>query len=201
MGLGKPADKVRPLGARSDEAHLAPQDAPEVRQFVEMRGPNHLANPGNAAIVLDRPARHAIGFRIRPHASEFRQLERFAATPDALLPVEDGATVFQPDGNRDTEEQRHQEDKNGAAQNNVDETFAPTVQARRVKAIFNEEPVRQQKIEIYSAGFMTVKDFVIAYFNAAEPAIYQCPCRQLGPIIGCDDNLFDAIKIEQVRGI
>src|SRR5688572_15580296 len=38
MRLRQPSDEVGPLRARSDKAHLALEDAPELRQLVQMRG-------------------------------------------------------------------------------------------------------------------------------------------------------------------
>src|SRR4051812_40091408 len=61
-------DELRPLRARSDQAHFAAQHVPELRQLIDVPAPQKGADPQPARIVLRRPADFPAGFRIELHA-------------------------------------------------------------------------------------------------------------------------------------
>ena len=55
-------DELRPFGPRSDQAHVAPQDVPELGDLVDARGPQQPADAGDACIVR-------AAYRARPCSS------------------------------------------------------------------------------------------------------------------------------------
>ena len=53
-GEGEVHEELGPLGARTDEAHLADEDVPELRQLVEATLSQEATDLGDARIVLLR---------------------------------------------------------------------------------------------------------------------------------------------------
>ena len=90
-------DLAGPQRAGPDEAHVAAQDVPQLRQLVHRGGAHEAADARDARIALDRLDRPDAGFRVRPHRSELERHERRAAEPDALLPEEHRAAVLDLD--------------------------------------------------------------------------------------------------------
>ncbi len=81
-------DELAAFGARADEAHFALQHGPGLRQFVDPQFAQPIAKPGDARIVLFRPDRLSIDFRIGPHGAQLHDPEFLAEQADTLLPVE-----------------------------------------------------------------------------------------------------------------
>lgn len=106
--------------ARSDEAHLAPQYVPELRQLVEAGRAQDLANAGDhPRIVAQLVRRIPFGpgcrrgleqmgkrcFAIAPHGAEFQAAEPPPALADPLVPEQDRPAIHQenPDGGSEDE--------------------------------------------------------------------------------------------------
>lgn len=101
-------------GARTDEAHVAADDVPELRQLVEAGLPEEGTELGDARVVLELevrlplPARGRIllqvsleGFLcIGHHRLEFIAGEQLAILADALMREDDAAPVVDGDENR-----------------------------------------------------------------------------------------------------
>ena len=80
-------DVLRTLRTWADEAHVAFEDVPELRDLVEVPGADEFANFETAGIVLIRPA-WATGLRIELHAAELDDGEEFTAAANALLGID-----------------------------------------------------------------------------------------------------------------
>src|SRR5690606_1158379 len=81
-------DELRPLRARTDQAHVAAQHVPQLRQLVDAGLADEAAHARDACVLLAGPDRHAVLLRVRAHAAELDQAERAAAFADALLAVQ-----------------------------------------------------------------------------------------------------------------
>ena len=78
--------EYRPLRTGTHEVHLAAQNVPELRNFIEAALPEHSSRTGDARIVLLGPDRTGCGLGIRPHGPELPDRER-PATEVTLAPV------------------------------------------------------------------------------------------------------------------
>src|ERR1700722_4779171 len=58
--LGQLPDEERTFRTRSDEAHLAPQHVPELRQLVEPGEADETADAGHPMVAVHRPDRCAL---------------------------------------------------------------------------------------------------------------------------------------------
>src|SRR3954471_4190598 len=94
-----------------DEAHVAGEDIPELRQFVHRRRPHDSADPGDSRIVLRRLHRSRARLGIGNHRPEFERVERPPTQTDARLPEQDRAAVFQLHrrGDQRPQRRRHQQ--------------------------------------------------------------------------------------------
>src|SRR5215510_7162249 len=66
-------DKARSLWTRPDEAHLAPEHIPQLRQLVDPRAANETAHRGHATVVRGCPLRLAVALGVDRHAAELEQ--------------------------------------------------------------------------------------------------------------------------------
>ncbi len=87
-------DEFGALGTRTDQAHVAFEHVPELREFVDVPLAHEGADFEAASVPLPRPLRSVFIFGIHPHAADLVDLEVFPAAPDAHLRVEDGAGGF-----------------------------------------------------------------------------------------------------------
>src|SRR6266550_8490789 len=108
-------DGVRNVRAGTDEAHLAAEHVPELRQLVEARLAKESADPRDPGIVGDfvNGARRALlhqaaderavrtGIRVGAHRPELDDFEAAAVATDPLAAVEDRPWTFEPDRDRD----------------------------------------------------------------------------------------------------
>ena len=86
--LGQLLDELRPLGPRADEAHVADQHVPQLRQLVEPRAAQEAADRRDAVVVLPRPHRAGCRLGVLPHRTELVDREDAAVLADALLVIE-----------------------------------------------------------------------------------------------------------------
>ena len=106
VGLPVLLDEAWVFGARSDQAHLALENVPELRQLIELRPGEECAQTREALILLldERgPARSLV------HLSKLQHLQLTAPASYATAPVEDAAPAFELDRRGDDDEQRRQE--------------------------------------------------------------------------------------------
>src|SRR5690606_30327611 len=81
------------LGAWADDAHLAAQHVPELRQLVEAQFADDPSDPGDAVVVRRGPARPPVLLGVGAHAAELDQLEGAAVFADAFLHVQGRAAA------------------------------------------------------------------------------------------------------------
>src|SRR6185437_6808660 len=65
-------DEVRPLRARTDEAHLTAQHVDELRQFVDPCRADESTHAGDSRVVARGPTRLALRLGIGPHAAKLQ---------------------------------------------------------------------------------------------------------------------------------
>src|SRR4249920_797080 len=93
---------------RADEAHVAGEDIPQLRQFVHCRRAHEAADARDAGIVLRRLYRARARLGIGNHRSKLQRIERPSLEADARLPKEHRPAILQlddrgeqrPDGRR-----------------------------------------------------------------------------------------------------
>lgn len=91
---GELLDEVRALGARADEAHVAVEDVPDLRQFVEAGGADEGADARDARVVVGRELRAGEFLSVDAHRAELVDLVGLAEATGADLAVEGRAAVF-----------------------------------------------------------------------------------------------------------
>ena len=83
--------QLRALRARPDQAHLAPEDVPRLRQLVNVPAPEHPADRGDARIPRSREHGAGAGLRAPAHGAELDDPEHPPAAPEARLAEQHGA--------------------------------------------------------------------------------------------------------------
>ena len=105
-------DEMRPLRARPDDRHVAAQHVPELRQLVDVRAAQELAERRHAADRRSlRPHRPGLALGVVVHRAELDDRERLAVEAHPLLAVEDGAARRELDERRDEPERNRQHDQ------------------------------------------------------------------------------------------
>src|SRR5437867_8350279 len=94
--LGELCDEVRPFRPRSDEVHIAAQNVPELRNFINANLANEAPRTRHTFIIGLSP-NGAVFFRIDAHRTKLHQRESAAVLADAFLPVENGTAGIQFD--------------------------------------------------------------------------------------------------------
>src|SRR6202051_3208873 len=84
------------LGTRPDNAHVAAEDVPRLRELVEMQATEHPPNAGDALVVHRGPVQ--LLSRPRMHGAQLEDLERPPEVADAILRVEERAAILELDG-------------------------------------------------------------------------------------------------------
>lgn len=115
--------------ARTDQAHLTLEHAPELWQFVQAGFAQHATQGGHARIVAQLATllpfcaagfagaqqRLQAGVGIRGHGAELGAAEGLAMAADALMPEQDGAPFdSQTQGQRQQYGPDHQQQADGA---------------------------------------------------------------------------------------
>ncbi len=117
---------------RPDEAHVADEDVPELRQFVHRRRAQRVPDARDARIALGRLHGAGFAFGILDHRAELIGEEHAAVLADALLLEEDRPAVFGEDRDRDRAPQRRRDEESGAGKRHVEQTFDHAALARRL---------------------------------------------------------------------
>ena len=102
------AQVLREQRARSNEAHVAAQDVPQLGQLVEARGPEE---PPEACDPLPITLEPDLAWPWGAHRPELHERERPLVPPDPDLPEEDWPPRRDEDCQRDEEQQRRQPDQ------------------------------------------------------------------------------------------
>jgi len=104
MFLPEVAREFGTFGSGSDKTHVAAQNVPELRKFVEAEPAKIMAHAGAARVVRDRPDSAEMALRIRIHATEFNDRKTVTIQADASLAIKYGSTIGQAHDGRN---QRH----------------------------------------------------------------------------------------------
>ena len=98
------------LGARADEAHLALEHVPQLRELVQMVLAQETPHAGQPPVVRTAAQRRtAVGFRRGDHGTELVQREGLPMIAHTLLSENGLAAVLPLDGGVDDEEQRRED--------------------------------------------------------------------------------------------
>src|SRR5690606_15894699 len=81
-------DDLRPLGARSDKVHLAPDDVQDLGQFVQMRPAEEAADRRDTTVLLARPDGAAQVLGVLAHRAELVDREDTAVEAHPALAIE-----------------------------------------------------------------------------------------------------------------
>src|SRR5580658_5308262 len=128
--LAQPRNETRTLGARSDEAHDAPQYVQQLGQLVQAGGADEGAYFGDARIVGLRPLRDPVLFGIHAHAAKLHDREHPSVLPDALLSVQRRSppAILDLDSQDYKQHQRRTEQQDGSAGDEVETAVEQTAQ-------------------------------------------------------------------------
>src|SRR5215813_4692824 len=107
-------------GSGTDEAHVAAQNAENLRQFVQSGRSQDAPHTSDALIILPGGSQPKFLIGIRYHCSKFQDLKFFSEPPPPLLAIEDGAAVFELNGDRDEESYRSRERDHYRGDENVE---------------------------------------------------------------------------------
>src|SRR4051812_991653 len=122
-------DEQRPLGPRADDRHIALEDVPQLRQFVDVGAPQHLADRRPPRVLLAREHWPGHRFGIVEHRAELVDHERLAVEAHPLLTVEHRSARRELHQHRDQPEGNRQHDQRGARDRNIDDPFDDAVEA------------------------------------------------------------------------
>jgi hypothetical protein len=121
--------ELRPLRPWPHETHVAAQDVPELRDFVDARGTQAPSNCRHARIVGRREHGAGLDLGSLPHRAQLPELERAAVAADAGLPVEDAAGRRHRNESRGEEEPRQQQEKRRRGDGGVEGAFGERARA------------------------------------------------------------------------
>ncbi len=121
--LGRVAPQVpHQQRARPDQAHVAAQHVPQLRQLVDRGGAQEPAESSQALGVGQRPAVGADGVA---HGAELDHRERHAAPPGPLLAEEDGPAHVGPHRRAGHRQQRAGHGERGGRADQVERALEP----------------------------------------------------------------------------
>ena len=86
--LFKLLNKMWPLGARTDEAHVSLENVDELWQLIEAEAAKEPAEPSSAWVIFLRPDGSGVSLGADAHGSEFQAHETIALVTDAFLTID-----------------------------------------------------------------------------------------------------------------
>src|SRR4051812_16827288 len=122
-------DEIGALGPRADDRHIAAEDVPELRQFVEVKPAEPLADRRAARVVVARPDRAGLVLGPLVHRAEFVDVERLAVEAHPLLLVEDRPLRRVADERHDRQEGEREPEKRRPRDGEVDAPLQEAVEA------------------------------------------------------------------------
>src|SRR5262249_28991220 len=100
---------LAPFRARTNQADVAFERVPKLRQLIQSKFPQPTSHRRNATIAFARVNAFFLSLvRLAVHRSEFEKNESSPVTANSFLPEKDRTTVFHP------YEQRHEHEKRRA---------------------------------------------------------------------------------------
>ena len=123
----------------TDEAHVADEHVPELRQLVDRGAAQEPPDPRDAGVAaVDRVPR-ALALRADDHRAQLQHRERAAGDADALLAEEHRAPVLEPHGERGGGQDRRAERQADARADDVERALGdPVRRAHRVPSAFSQ---------------------------------------------------------------
>src|SRR5262249_17197339 len=111
----EPFHKFRTLGPRTHQGHIALEDAPQLRYFVEPSIAKEFADVCDARIVVGCPGRPVVSLSIRAHRSKLVAKENIAIPANPFLSVEYRSRRVKPNRQHDegNQWQSHNESHEG----------------------------------------------------------------------------------------
>jgi hypothetical protein len=183
----------RPLGPRPDEAHVAPEDVPELRQLVDARLAHERAVSRHARVVLHGP-HGAIPLRILVHRAELDHLELPPALAYALLPVEQRPPRLQPDRHSREKHEGGGDDEPRHREHQIHAAFDLPREARCPEIVGEDEPARSQILHQQFAGEPLGHRVHVLDPHPAELGAKQLADGQASPAIRhADDDPVDRL--------
>lgn len=138
VSLGELVDEIRALGPRADEAHVADEDVPNLRQFVEACRADEGSDFRDARVVVGRELRAGVFFGVDAHGAEFIDLIILAEAANADLAVERRTAVFHLDGDGNESHDGQGQDKGDARECDVDHAFQDALLKAQAQALWPE---------------------------------------------------------------
>ncbi len=124
-------DVKRALGARPDDAHIAAQNVPKLRQLVQAPIAQEAAQRRDARIVAHaQPGLLVELFRAGGHRAKFQHAERPAIGADPFLLEKDRAARGELDAERDQQQKRHAQQKRHTREDDVKNPFENPIRKR-----------------------------------------------------------------------
>ena len=120
LPVGVPLDLVAERRPRPDQAHVAADDVPELRQLVERGAAEEAAGARDPAVALVDRVAGALLLGADDHRPQLQELEVAAVLADAGLLEEDRAAVVELDRERGGREQRARDRQPGARDRDVE---------------------------------------------------------------------------------
>lgn len=136
---GELLDEVRALGARADEAHVAVEDVPDLRQFVEAGGADEGADARDARVVVGRELRAGVLLGVDTHRAELVDLVGLAKAASADLAVESRATVLELDSDSNRHHEGQCDDEGDTGKHDVDGALDGTLLDAQTQAARAED--------------------------------------------------------------
>lgn len=136
---GELLNEVRALGARADEAHVAVEDVPYLRQLIEAGGADEGADARDARVVVGRELRAGVFLGVDAHRAELVDFIGPAEAAGADLAVECRAVVLKLDGEGDERHEGQRDDKGDAGEHDVDRALDGAVFDAKAQAARAED--------------------------------------------------------------
>lgn len=195
VSLGELLDEVWALGARADEAHVAVEDVPDLRQLVEAGSADKGADARDARIVVGRELRAGVFLSIDAHRAEFVDLVRLAEAAGADLAVEGWAVVLKLDGEGDERHEGQRDDKCDAGEHDVDRALDGTVFDAKAQAARTKDG---HVVDALESGAVA-EDLVGARYDEGLYLLVGAVVDDLGldgnRDVGADDDDVDGVQV------
>ena len=203
--LAEELDELRPLGARPDEAHLALQDVQELRQLVDRRPAEKLADARPAVDPFDA-ARGAVelerdrpGDGLRVHRAELENLETAAVATDPRLAEEHARAERDANGDRGGEQEGREEDEQEQRNRAVRDVLERELDPLRVHEAGREEREPADVVDPDALRHPVEEPRDEGDLHAELLAAVRQPEQHVVRRLGeRDDHLLDAVSADDV---
>ncbi len=116
-------DELRALGAGSDQAHVAAEHVPELREFVKAPSPQHAPDRGLSVVVRLGPDRAGVALGTVDHRAELQHLKHASVESHPALSEQNRDSVEPRDQGPDADHQRGQKGQDEGRDHDVEQAF------------------------------------------------------------------------------